>query len=324
MFLGLHADLVNSQLRIINLFQPSANVIEYRIPSSLWCRSIAIDKEDNCVVVGFDNATVRFFNARRTEEPLEHRLHALGFPECKACPPGKPCPSVDTLSFSSDGLSLIAGMRSSKTGVIQTYTWRFPFYMFQELFNCRYPVPLHESEDNGISSALIRPELDGDQSLVCITTWTQSGTPVLIQPQDGHRSEIRGDTTGKHRIGSRIQCASFSHSGKELFLVNDKGYVFQVSNLNSSPMDVRRIASTKELTIKSDSFTMSVMGISDEEHVVVAWADSQRSIAWVKKIPVVAKVRQHCLPPSFTRLLILCAWTRVMADMSIIEQHWGL
>ncbi|KAL1844143.1 hypothetical protein VTJ49DRAFT_4995 [Mycothermus thermophilus] len=271
-------------LKVVNLVQPAALVVEYRIPSSLWARSIAIDKQENYVVVGFDNATVRFFNARRMEEPREDRLHAPIHPDCRTCPP------VDTLSFSSDGLGLIAGTRSAKTGLIQVYTWRFPFRSPQELAACRYPVPLHESEDNGISSAIIRPGLDGDESLVCITTWTQSGTPVLIQPRDGHRSEIRSDPTGKHnKLGSRIQCAAFSPSGRELFMVNDKGHIFQVSSLNSSPMDVRRIASTKELTIKSEAFAMSVMTLSEEEHLVVAWADCPKATGWIKKIPVVAK-----------------------------------
>jgi hypothetical protein len=74
-------------------------------------------------------------------------------------------------------------------------------------------------------------------------------------------------------------------------MVNDKGHVFQVSNLNSSPMDVHRIASSKELTAKSESFTMSFMNLSEEEHVVVAWADSSRAAGWIKKIPVMSKVR---------------------------------
>jgi hypothetical protein len=73
-------------------------------------------------------------------------------------------------------------------------------------------------------------------------------------------------------------------------MVNDKGHVFQVSNLNSSPMDVRRIASSKELTTKSDSFAMSFMNLSDEEHVVLAWADSSRATGWIKKIPAISRV----------------------------------
>ena len=74
-------------------------------------------------------------------------------------------------------------------------------------------------------------------------------------------------------------------------MVNDKGHVFQVSNLNSSPMDVRRIAASKELTAKSDSFAMAFMNLSDEEHVVLAWADSSRATGWIRKIPAVSRVR---------------------------------
>ncbi|KAK4124222.1 hypothetical protein N657DRAFT_594909 [Parathielavia appendiculata] len=285
-------------LRVVNLVQPMTPVVEYRIPSSLWCKSIAIDRQENYVVVGFENATVRFFNARNLEQPREDRLHALYQQhDCRRCP------SVDTLAFSDDGLVLLASTRSPKTGLIQIYSWRFPFHTFQELVACRYSVPLHESEDNGVSSAIFRPGVvDGQDNLVCITTWTQSGTPVLIQPQDGHRSEIKTDGLsgggvgggGRHhssKLGNRIQCASFSPSGRELVLVNDKGHVFQVSNLNSSPMDVWRIASTKELTAKSDSFAMSFMNLNDEEHVVVAWADCSRAMGWVKKIPAVSRVR---------------------------------
>ncbi|KAK3301455.1 uncharacterized protein B0H64DRAFT_383635 [Chaetomium fimeti] len=273
-------------LRIVSLSQPTEPVVEYRIPSSLWCKSIAIDKQENYVVVGFENATVRFFNARNPDQPREDRLHAVLHQNCRGCP------SVDTLTFSNDGLVLLASTRNPKTGLIQTYSWRFPFHAFQELTTCRYPVPLHESEDNGVSSALFRPGLDGEENLVCITTWTQSGTPVLIQPQDGYRSEIRTDMSGRHsKLGNRVQCAAFSPSGKELVMVNDKGHVFQVSNLNSSPMDVRRIASSRELTTKSDSFAMSFMSLSDEEYIVLAWADPSRAAGWIRKIPTVSRVR---------------------------------
>ncbi|KAK4194435.1 hypothetical protein QBC40DRAFT_33483 [Triangularia verruculosa] len=271
-------------LRIVNLVQPTISVVEYRIPSSLWCKSIAIDREENYVAVGFENATVRFFKAKTSEPPREDRLHALSHRDCRGCP------SVDTLAFSQDGLALLASTRSPKTGLVQTYSWRFPFHAFQELTTCRYSIPLHESEDNGLTAAIFRPGSDGEETLVCITTWTQSGTPVLIQPQDGHRSEIKTDVSGRHaKLGTRIQCAAFSPSGRELVLVNDKGHVFQVSNLNSSPMDIRRIAASKELTAKSDSFAMSFMTIADEGYVVMAWAESTRATGWIKKIPLTGR-----------------------------------
>ncbi|KAK3904777.1 hypothetical protein C8A05DRAFT_13362 [Staphylotrichum tortipilum] len=277
-------------LRVVNLMQPTTPVVEYRIPSSLWCKSMAIDSQENYVVVGFENATVRFFNARKMEQPREDRLHAHYHQDCRSCP------SVDTLTFSNDGLVMLASTRSPKTGLIQTYSWRFPFHTFQELTACRYPVPLHESEDNGVTSAIFRPGLEGEENLVCITTWTQSGTPILMQPRDGHRSEVKTDMASRHsKLGTRIQCASFSPSGRELVMVNDKGNVFQVSNLNSSPMDVRRIAASRELTAKSDSFAMSFMSISDEDHVVLAWGDSSRAIGWIKKIPALPRV--SCLMP---------------------------
>ncbi|KAJ4291491.1 hypothetical protein N0V88_006088 [Collariella sp. IMI 366227] len=237
-------------LRIVNLVQLTAPVVEYRIPSTPWCKSIAIDRQENYVVIGFENATVRFFNTRTTEQPREDRLHAQYHTDCRFCP------SIDTLSFSNDGLVLLASTRNTKTGLIQTFSWRFPFHTFTELTTCRYPVPLHESEDNGVSSAIFRPTLDGEENLVCITTWTQSGTPVLIQPRDGHRSEIRTDVvSGRHN----------------LVLVNDKGHVFQVLNLNSSPMDVRRIAGSRELTAKSDAYAMAFMNVLDEEAISAAW-----------------------------------------------------
>ncbi|KAK0669782.1 hypothetical protein QBC41DRAFT_319272 [Cercophora samala] len=277
-------------LRIVNLIHPTVPVVEYRISSTLWCRSISIDREENYVVVGFENATVRFFKAKGSEQPREDHLHASLHRECRGCP------SVDTLAFSQDGLSLLASTRSSKTGLVQIYLWRFPFHAFQELTACRYPIPLHESEDNGLSAAIFRPGLDGEEMLVCITTWTQSGTPILIQPQDGHRCEIKMDVSGRHaKLGTRIQCAAFSPSGRELVMVNDKGHVFQVSNLNSSPIDIRRIAASKELTAKSESFAMSFMTIADEEHVVVAWAEPARATGWVKKISMTRREHIVCL-----------------------------
>ena len=69
-------------------------------------------------------------------------------------------------------------------------------------------------------------------------------------------------------------------------MVNDKGHLYIISNLNSSPLEVRRIATSKELTIKSDWFSMQFMALPDEEAIVLAWADSSKAMGSVKKIPV--------------------------------------
>lgn len=112
-----------SQLRIVNLIQAGVPAIEYRMPSSPWCHSICIDPKENYVVVGFDNATVRFFKTSRSEEPRQDRLHSR-FAKHKDC---IHCPPVDTISFSNDGLNLLASTRSPKNGLIQVYTWKHPF-----------------------------------------------------------------------------------------------------------------------------------------------------------------------------------------------------
>lgn len=218
--------------------------------------------------------------ASSTEQPREDRLHSPYHTDCRGCP------SVDTLSFSNDGLTLLASTRSSKSGVIQVYAWKFPFLTFQEVPSCRYPVPLHESEDNGVSSAIFRAGSNGEDNLVCITTWTQSGPPVLIQPEDGHKSEIRTDPAGRqNKLGNRIQCAEFSPSGREIAMVNDKGYLYHISSLNSNVMDVKKVATSRELTARSDSYAMAFMILSDEENIVLAWADTAKAIGWIKKIP---------------------------------------
>ena len=265
----------------MNLVQPTAPVVEYRMPSSLWCRSISVCPKENYVVVGFENSIVRFFKTTPSENPREDRLHGRWHKECKECP------AVETLSFSNDGLILLGSTRDSRNGTIQIYSWRFPFVTFQELSSCRYHVPLHESEDNGVSSAIFRSGPGGQENLICICTWTQSGVPVLVQPEEGLKNAIKTEISSRQgRLGSRIQCAAFSPSGRELALVNDKGHLYQISNLNSSPMDVRRMATSKELTAKSDCFAMTYMTLPDEEAIVMAWADSSRALGYVKKIPV--------------------------------------
>lgn len=260
------------------------------MPSSPWCRSITVCPMENYVVVGFENSIVRFYKTTNSERPREDRLHSRYHAECKECP------SVDTLSFSSDGLVLLASTRSSRNGIIQVYSWRFPFLSFQDLSCCRYHVPLHESEDNGVSSAIFRSGPGGGEDLICITTWTQSGVPLLVQPDDGHRSNIRTEISSRQgRLGTRIQCAAFSQSGRELAMVNDKGHLYRISSLNSNPMDVRRIATSKELTAKSDSFAMAFMTLPDEEAIILAWADSSKATGFVKKIPMPLNVSATCL-----------------------------
>lgn len=253
------------------------------MPSSPWCHSICIDPKENYVAVGFDNAIVRFFKTGRSEEPREERLHSryANHKECKNCPP------VNTISFSNDGLNLLASTRSAKNGMIQIYAWRFPFDDFAELASCRYHVPLHESEDNGISSAIFRTGQVGEENLVCMTTWTQSGIPILVQPQDGHRCEIKTETSGHQgKLGSRIQCAAFSPTGRDLAMVNHLGHLYHISSLSSSPLDVRRIATSREITAKSNCFAMAFMPMSDEMFIVLAWADASKETGYIKKIPI--------------------------------------
>jgi hypothetical protein len=165
------------------------------------------------------------------------------------------------------------------------YLWRFPFLSSQELTSCRYPVPLHESEDNGISGAIIRPGGgEGEADVICISTWTQSGTPVLVQPHGNIRTPIKTEISARQgRLGNRIQCIAFSPSGKDLAMVNDRGHLYHVSH-NSDPMEIRRIATSRELTAKSGAFSMVFMTIGDEEHLVMAWVDATKSAGWVKKI----------------------------------------
>jgi len=98
---------------------------------------------------------------------------------------------------------------------------------FQELLSCRYHVPLHESEDIRVSSAIFKFGPRGDENSICITTWTQSGVPILVQPEEGHKSDIKTEISGRQgRLGSRIQCAAFSPSGRELAMVNNNGHLF--------------------------------------------------------------------------------------------------
>jgi hypothetical protein len=81
-------------------------------------------------------------------------------------------------------------------------------------------------------------------------------------------------------------------------MVNDKGYLYQISNLDSTPIDIRRVATSKELIAKSDSFAMAFMKLPDEEHVVLAWADPIKATAWIKKIPKSPQVGVHDLYPA--------------------------
>ncbi|PGH32631.1 hypothetical protein GX50_04545 [[Emmonsia] crescens] len=268
-------------LRIINLIDASAPVVEYRMSSALWCKCITVCPMENYVVIGFENSIVRFFKTTDSEPPREDRLHSLFHRLCTNC-------TLDTLSFSRDGLVLLASTRNPK-GVIQVFQWKFPFVVFHELPACRYYVPLHESEDNGVSATVFRSSRRGDE-LVCITTWTQSGVPILAHPQEGNKTDVKADNAGRHgRLGNRIQCASFSPSGAELAMVNDRGYLYQISNLDSSPMDVKRLATSRELTTKSESFAMSYMATTDEDAIIMAWIDATTGVAYVKRVPVAAQ-----------------------------------
>ncbi len=268
----------------MDLNQTMPTVTEYRVPSILWCKSIAIDRQENYVVLGFENCLVRFFKTATSEQPREDYLHTALHSACKSCA------SVDTLAFSQDGLSLLASTRSAK-GVVQIYLWRFPFDSFEELTSCRYPVPMHESEDNGISSVLMRSQQGAEEGLLCVTTWTQSGTPVLIQQNDGYRTEVKASPSTMHgKLGNRVKCAAFSASGRELAMVNDKGHLYLVSSLNSRPIEIRRRATSRELTSKSCALALSFMTLASDETAVMLWVDPSRGKAFMRKTLVGTRV----------------------------------
>lgn len=254
------------------------------MPSTQWCRSIAIDPIENYVAVGFDGAVMRFYKTRTQQTPREERLHGHIHSDCKNCA------AVGTLSFSPDGLALLASTRSPKTGVIQLYLWRFPFLECNELLSCRYPVPLYESEDSGVSSVMFKSGTDGEEDAICITTWTQSGTPILVNPETGHKTPIKPDGSGgTSKLGTRIQCAAFSPSPGQLAAVNNKGHLYLVS-YQSSPMEIRRLATSKDLPAKTNSFGMNFISEHGDDCIVLAWADATKKAGWVKKIPVVPQV----------------------------------
>jgi hypothetical protein len=92
-------------------------------------------------------------------------------------------------------------------------------------------------------------------------------------------------------LGTRIHNAGFSPSGKALALINDKGHAYLVSNLDSAPIDIRRISTSKELTAKTDSYSMAYVTIPDEgEAIVLAWVDASKATAYVKTIHVMSRV----------------------------------
>jgi WD40 repeat protein len=260
----------------------TSSVVEYPLPAALWASSIAISPNETTVAVGFNNAIVYFYKTTGSAEPREDRLHARIHQECEDCP------DVDTLSYSDDGMHLLASTRNAKTGLAQIYFWMTPNQASQELPSCRYLVPLHESEDRGVSSAIFRSKTGIEEVLICISTWTQSGVPVLVHPKTGQKTDIRTESSRHGKLGSRIQCASFSPSGKELAMVNEKGHLYLIGALNSTPLDIRKVAVSRELTIKSDSFAMAFMSLPDEESaIVMAWIDpSKTSMGMIRKIPL--------------------------------------
>jgi hypothetical protein len=245
------------------------------------------------VAVGFENSTLGLFHATRTQQPRIVQLHHHQDAVCDGCP------SVDTVSFSNNGLVLVASTRYQKSGIIHTYLGRLPFTEFDELSGCRYRVPLHESEDNGVSSVTFQSGVDGEGDLICVTTWTQSGAPILIQPDGQHRIKLQTHSADRHRsqLGTRIQAAIFSGSGRELVLVNDRGNVYLTSNLNSETIDICKIATSKEFTKKSDSISVAFVTLLDEDAIAVAWADTSRLKGFVMKITITSRVSypQHLI-----------------------------
>ncbi|KAH3019392.1 hypothetical protein KXW60_006137 [Aspergillus fumigatus] len=271
-------------LWIQSLERMTTRPVEYHVGPTPWCTSMTVSPSGSFVAVGFDKSTVGLFAPSEWQQPRLYRVHARYHQDCKDCPP------IATVSFSHDGLALVCSTRSERNGMIQVFLSHFPFSEFQEVLPCRYRVPLHESEDNGISSVLFQPGIGGKEDIICITTWTQSGVPILVHPNGGHRTEIRVQSSAssnhKGKLGNRIQAAAFSPSGHELVLANDKGYVYRVSNLSSIPIEVRRVATSKEFTTKTESFALAYVHQTDEDLILVSWSDSSKGVGYVRKIPI--------------------------------------
>jgi hypothetical protein len=77
-------------------------------------------------------------------------------------------------------------------------------------------------------------------------------------------------------------------------LVNEKGYLYYVSSLNSSPLDIKRIGTSKELTARSYGFAITFMALPEGDAIVMAWAEPAKAVGYVKKIPITFRVSSTC------------------------------
>ena len=59
--------------------------------------------------------------------------------------------------------------------------------------------------------------------------------------------------------------AAFSPSGRDLALVNEKGHLYQLSELDASPLMMKKLATSKELTARSAAYGMGYIRANEED-----------------------------------------------------------
>ncbi|KAI9773679.1 MAG: hypothetical protein M1840_006953 [Geoglossum simile] len=179
---------------------------------------------------------------------------------------------VVALSFSPDGSQLAATVRDGTAA--STYMSPRPFTQLTGPYIDR-SLGVREDDDQGVSSAICCAE----RNLLCVTYWTRSGIPLLID-YASRKSRQLDNRTIKLDIGTRIQQAVFSRSGHALILINNKGSIFKITIDDIDHIRAEEIGGSRVLSrVIGKSQILDMKIAADERSLKVVWVkNSSRAV----------------------------------------------
>jgi len=116
-----------------------------------------------------------------------------------------------------------------------------------------------------------------ERSLICVTYWTRSGIPLLIDYASKETRRLDKRTIGID-IGTRIQQAVFSKSGNALVLINKMGSIFKITIDDMDHIRAQEIGKARCLTrVVAKSQVLDMKVSADERSLKVVWVKESGS-----------------------------------------------
>ncbi|KAH0536833.1 hypothetical protein FGG08_006331 [Glutinoglossum americanum] len=250
---SVQADM-REQIVFYELSQQFRRMTAYKTQEPI--QSLALSPDDTHLAVGFTNETIQLLRLNRLSRQTTVTVSNLPLRTSSRTSP-RSSPPIVSLSFSVDKTQLAAAARDGT--VVSAFTSVMPFTSRKGPY-IDESIGVRGDDDQGVSFVICCP----GRSLLCVTYWTRSGIPLLIDCAAKKSQRLNKPTT-RLDIGTRIQQAAFSKSGSILVLINSAGNIFKISTDDIDHIKAEAIGRSRWVPRVVGKSQPLEMRISDDE-----------------------------------------------------------